>query len=489
MEVGSMRLRPWGISLAILLLVASALDSGPVSAEGGLEEADFTEESWSKALDLMQYAREHAEEHGRSPPPEDWSADLRLNYVNLHGVKLLYAGFEGATFDRFNLTVPLQSFVESFRTRDGLDAVTASTFLMVLAYNETEGSLFPDSPDRNDLLWGAFNIGRDLTEFFGGDAPSRLSGGVEVTPLTHSEDKHEWEWGMTYTNLTAVWWALELDEDEPGYSRIPVAFCVYDELSFDYRLIFDPVDGEADLHLSYTIGEMRDLWILQWKGILPMLLHYSDDGCYLGRNIKLSNETIYDFLRENRIEISLVMFQRNIVVDHSTSSAADGENVTDASVDVSSTSIETVSDTGEKIFEIDFGAKDTYNLHNSTSGVTSVHDAVTRTSEIESYARNPVIEVQTSLLRFLPYVIKGMAPEGFQGKADELLNVTRVDYLYATSYPVFEGYRIEHDPVLTAFYERPEPTDGGPGGLPMAFIYAGLILFGVAAILALIRRR
>jgi hypothetical protein len=488
MEVGSMRLRPLGLYLVILLLAASAPDPRCVFAEGGLDGADFTEESWSEALDLMQYAREHAEEHGRSPPPEGWSADLRLNYVNLHGVKLLYAGFEGATFDRFSLTVPLQSLVESFRTSDGLDAVTASTFLMVLAYNETEGSLFPDSPDRNDILWGSFNIGRDLTEFFGGDAPSRLSGGVEVTPLTHSEDKHEWSWGMSYTNLTAVWWALELDEEEPGYSRIPVAFCVYDELSFDYELVFDPADGEADLHLSYTIGEMKDLWILQWKGVLPRLLHYSDEGCYLGRGIKLSNETIHDFLRENRIEISLVMLQRNIVVDHSTSSAAGGENVTDASVDVSSTSIETVSDTGEKIFEIDFGAKDTYNLHNSTSGVTSVHDAVTRTSEIERYARNPVIEVQTSLLRFLPYVIRAMAPE-LTGEADELLNVTRVDYLYAVSYPVFEGYRVEHDPVLTAYYERPESADGGPGGLPMGLIYAGLILFGVATILALIRRR
>ena len=488
MEVVSMRLRPLVLSLFILLLAASAPYSGFVSAEGGLDGADFTEESWSEALDLMQYAREHAEQHGRSPPPEDWSADLRLNYVNLHGVKLLHAGFEGATFDRFSLTVPLQSLVESFRTRDGLDAVTASTFLMVLAYNETEDSLFTDSPDRNDVLWGSFNIGRDLTEFFGGDAPSRLSGGVEVTPLTHSEDKHEWSWGMSYTNLTAVWWALELDEEEPGYSRIPVAFCVYDELSFDYELVFDPADGEADLHLSYAIGEMRDLWILQWRGVLPRLLHYSDEGSHLGMGIKLSNETIHDFLRSNGIEISLLMLQRNIVVDHSTSSSAGGEDVTDASVDVSSTSIETVSDTGEKIFEVDFGAKGTYNLHNSTSGVTSVHEAVTRTSEIESFARNPVIEVQTSLLRFLPLVIREMAPEA-TGEADELLNVTRVDYLYAVSYPVFEGYRIEHDPVLTAYYERPESEEGGSGGLTMGVIYAGLILFGVVTILSLIRRK
>lgn len=152
------------------------------------------------------------------------------------------------------------------------------------------------------------------------------------------------------------------------------------------------------------------------KGFLPLLVHYNDDGCFIGRRHRASNETIHDFLRKNDIDVSLVLFQRNVVVDHDTVSTAGGKNVTDSSVDVSSGIIETITDTGEKIFQVNFKTKEAYTLHNSTSGAASEHDEVTRTSEIQYYARNPVIDIQTSLLRFMPWVTRNLAPSDHREK-------------------------------------------------------------------------
>jgi len=484
-----MKVKSIGFSIVVLLL-GGLLNCpiGPAAALDDLVDIDFGDESWSASIDLIEYARRYAEEHGKRPPPEDWSSGIRLNYINLQGVKVLYAGFEGVDMGVFSITLPLQAFVEYFNTSEGLHAVTASSFLMVLAYNETDESLFPNSPDVEDRLWASFNIGRDLKEFFGDEAPQRLSGGVEVTPLTHTEDKREWGWGMRYTNLTAVWWALEMREDQPGYNQIPVAFSVYDELAFEYRLVFSPDEGRADLYLSYTIGEMRDLWIISHLGLLPMLAHYTEEGCFVGWRHKVSNETIHDFLRKNDIDISLVLFQRNLVMERGTVNTADGEDVTDTTVDVSSGSIVTFADTGEKIFEVNFGTKENYVLHNSTSGAESEHGAVTRTSEIQHYANNPVLKIQTSLLRFMPWLVMGMVPSDHRERVEDLLNITRVDYLYITSYPVFEGYEIEHDPVMTAYLESPE-TAGKPQTMVTFLQVFSLGTIGAVVILILIRRR
>jgi hypothetical protein len=447
-------------------------------AEDTLAAGDFQGESWSKSLDLFDYVRTYAGLSGNQAPPKDWSSDLRLNYINVSGVKLLYAGFAGASMGNASLIVPLQAFIESYKTRDGLDAVTASTFLMMLAFNDTGQSLYPDSPDEEDNLWASFSIGRNLEEFFVGSAPPRFSSGVEAIPLESSGDKREWTWGMSYRNLTAIWWRLNNEGGRPGYSLIPTALSVYDELAFSYRLVLDPAQGTAQLYLSYIIGEMRQLWVLSRIGFIPLVVHYNDTGAFAAGK-KVSNASIHRFLADNGIKMSLVLFQRNLVIDHATSSTSGGQSVTDGSVDLSSGSVQTLADTGQKTYEVSFGEKKTYQLYNSTSGTTTSHEAVTRTADVERYVHNPVINVQTSLLKFLPKLVRMMVETENQNKVEEGLNVTRADYLYITSYPVFGGYKIVNDPLYTAYF-KPAESGGSTVGsssnsLPL------LIVVGVAA--------
>jgi hypothetical protein len=158
------------------------------------------------------------------------------------------------------------------------------------------------------------------------------------------------------------------------------------------------------------------------------------------------------------------------------------QNVTDAEVDVSSGSIATSTDDGEKVFEADFGPKETYNLYNYTADPTesqpSPYNAVTRTTKIAGYAHNPIFSIHTALLRLVPLVVVHMRPTLYQNAKEHITNMARADYFYIISYPTYSGYRVEHDPTYTAYIETLEfPAEGLPNW--QAYLFASI---GVAAI-------
>jgi len=95
----------------------------------------------------------------------------------------------------------------------------------------------------------------------------------------------EWTWGMTYKDLAAVLWNVA----GSGLKMLPGAFCIYDELGFNYRLVFNKSEGTTKLYITYSIGEMCDLWTIGHIGFLPVILHYNDTGTY---NLKYRNIVI-----------------------------------------------------------------------------------------------------------------------------------------------------------------------------------------------------
>ncbi|MBM3291242.1 hypothetical protein FJY84_01030 [Candidatus Bathyarchaeota archaeon] len=437
------------ISYLILLLMLGSVTNFNVSAVDNITSADFEKESWSKTIDLIEYARSHINETGGIQPPVNWSSQTVLNYINIYGVKLLYAGFSGLTIDKASFQIPLQSFVERFKTREGLEALSASSFLMMVAFNDTKNSIYPNSPDEGDNLWASFSMGTDFTEFFGNNIAPHFSGSVKVTPLTATQDKKGWSWGMSYYNMTAIWWKLVTKSGSPDYSKIPVNFCVYDEISFNYKLVFDTVNGEAKLFLTYNIGEIRNLWGFTWVGLFPTLYHYNDTGCFLWGKTKVSSETVHTFLKNNGIKMSIVLVQRNYVANQTLTSSSSGKPASQAGIDVSKGIIETKVSNGAKVYSIDFGSKISYKLYKTST--PSQYDSITRTELVEKYAKNPVVEIQTSLLKIMNLMVKRITPDQYWSNVSSFFDISKSDYLYITSYPTYEGYKVMHDPVYTAY--------------------------------------
>ena len=465
------------------------------SAAETLDKTDFQQESFAKTVDYMDYVRAYATLHG-IPQPENfnkWHANMYMTYINTSGLKLLYAGLEDITTgESAYLRIPMQSFIMHYKTnQNNRDVILASTFLMLMAFNETSSSLHPDSPDKEDTLFASFSLGFDLSNL--GKTLPVLKSETEIIPLTHSEDKLEWTWGMKYTNLTALWWQTWINPNNPRFQNgWPVGLTVYDELTFTYKLTIDPDAGTATLQENHVIGRMRHLFV----GIIPALwVYYNSTGTYgmLGR--KLSNDTIHDYIQDNGLKMSIINFQTSIMADHETySETASGQAVTDTETEVTDTSIDTYADDGEKIFNADFGTKKTYNLYNYTAEPTETtfdeYNSKARTAQIAGFAGNGgLFALHIGLMKFLPAVVVHMYPALFAKAASTIANMSRANYFYTIAYPEYSGYRVEHDPKFTAYIAAPSGTEPvqpptGIGGIIIIAIIIVAVGIGVAVLLA-----
>jgi len=479
------------LSGALLVVCLSmTLVAVPVSAES-LLVTDFQKESFAKTVDYFEYARAWAIRHGLPRPKNFWHAYVYMTYVNKMGLQMLYAGLQNISLaDKAFLTIPMQTILLHYKTENNSrDALVASSFVMLMGFNDTAKSIYPDSPDRNDTLWASFSLGVNLKQLFPNVTFPAFNSKCEIFPLTHSEDKLTWKWGMKYTNLTALWITTYITEDNETETSRPCGLATYEELTFNYTLSIDPDTHEATISQDHVIGRMRDLWV--FLGVLP--IHYNSHGCHLF-GLKLSDENVHEFLQKNNVKMSIVQFQSSVMLDRGTSSiSSNGQKVTDSEVFVSDSFISTYADDGEKIFNATFGAKETYNLFNYTEDPTEnasqAYDAVVRTTGIGGYAKNhDLFRFHRNFTTYLPLILVHMHPQLYERAKETITNMTRADYLYLISYPNYSGYRIEHDPLFTAYF-APAATAGlapGLGGFIVVAIIAVIIVVAAAVIL---RRR
>ncbi len=483
----------FGMLLSAIFAMATIL---PINAIETLRPEDFKEESWSKTIDFFGYARSYALAHGKTPPPENWEANLFMVYINASGFQLLYTGLINIKTDNASLTIPIQNFLEHYKTQKGKDVLMSSSFITLLAFNDTTTSLRPNWPDKNDNLYDSFSLGLNLEQYFPNSSHPALSSQTTVIPLTHSEDKLNWHWGMRYTNLTAVWWVFHPDPVNPRYETLPIAITTYEELTFTYNLTIDPTEHTATITANYVIGRMTNLWLIYWLfKIIPIVAHYNSTGTYKVDGERIADETIYQFLEKQNIKMSVVLYQNSLVLDHKTRNAFGNLNVTDAEVDVSSGSITTSTEDGEKVFESSFGRKKRYNLYNYTADPDEesfgTYDAVTRTPRIAGYSHNPIFNLHTVLLRLVPLTVAHMRPALYQEAKERITDMTRADYLYIISYPTYSGYKIEHDPTYTAYVEIQEDTGflGGSTNLPVYLVIIGVAAIAIIGVAVVVKRK
>lgn len=468
----------------------------PLARADSLVKTDFEEESFAKTVDYFDYVRAYATLNGIQTPQgfEKWHASMYMTYVNTSGIKLLYAGLEEITTDESAyLRIPMQSFIMHYKTNENnRDVILSSTFLMLMAFNETANSLYPDSPDRNDVLFASFSLGFDLTAL-SATLPV-LSSKTEIIPLTSSDGNLQWTWGMKYTNLTALWWRTWIDAGNPRYQNSwPLGLTVYDELTFTYKLTIDPDHGTATLQENHVIGRMRHLFV----GIIPALwVYYNSTGSYGMLGGKIGDETIHDYIQNNGLEMSIINFQTSVMADHETYSETEsGQSVTDTEALVTGTSIDTFADDGEKIFRADFETKDSYNLYNYTFDPTEktfdTYMPTARTSKIAGFAGNGgLFAYHIGLMKFLPAVVVHMYPALFAKAASTIANMSRANYIYTVAYPQYSGYRVVHDPTFTAYIAASQSstpsTPTGTGGIIILAIV--IIVVAVAAAFLITRR-
>jgi hypothetical protein len=487
-----MKYRSLFFSLFIAFLALSVIIP-PVRATT-LEHDDFQQGHFAKTVDFFDYARAWATVRGMEQPPNHWQANTYMTYINHDGFQMIYAGLENISFlQNVELTIPMQTILMHFKTQESQqEAIVASSFLMVMGFNDSEVEIeeLEGTPDKDDNLWASFSLGINLTELFPDVTFPAFNNGAEPIALVEKPEVNgviEWTWGMRYVNLTALWVTLDLDNEGNTNPNRPFGLATYDELTFKYTLTLD--NGVATLHKDYVMGRMHDLFVFGgWFLVWPIYNHYNATGCYR-YNALVSDQTIYEFLDEADVSMSIVEYQKTILMDKETTCTVDGEDVTETEVDATNSPIETHSEDGELICSQNFATKPEYQLFNHITSTSTPHAAEVRTHEIQGYTRNRnLFQFQTSFEKYIPLILVGMYPGMFARARDTIGNIDVCDALYVISYPAYSGYKIDHDPVLTAYYAPTQSLGPDLSRLGGALVLA-VIAIPIIVVIAFIRKR
>jgi len=470
------------IALSLLFLVpATAFQTAHASP---VSNGDFQAQSFSKVVDWYDYVRQYAANNGLPAPNATEHAYIYTNYINVGGFQLFYAGLVNATHNGTFVTIPIQTFFEHFKTVGGKDAITASSFISLVSFNESSTDPYPNSPDKTDTVYASFSLGVNLTAITGHKLPGYVASS-QIIPLTQVDSQH-WTWGLKYTNLNAIWWKINPDPFTPTADLVaPRGFAQYSELSFNYALAIDPTSKTASLTASYTIGRMTNLYILS----PTPAVHLNATGTYNLSGSKISAQNVYQFLQSKQLKISIVLANKAILASTETNKDDSGASVDNSnSTDVTHTAVNTDATDGDKVFRADFGAKSKYQLYNytadSSENTGATYDVNVRTVNIKAWAGNPVFWFQNRFMGFLPMFVANVDPGLIQQAKAGLVDFTVSDYLYIISYPTWGGYRIVHDPDYTAFY-----TPASNVGLLTAIFLAVAVAAGVGGLFAFLFRK
>jgi hypothetical protein len=478
--------------LGALMLVAVAPRNAFAATGSGLQSTDFTVQSFSKTVDYYDYVRQYAASQGYNITAiQNQHAYIYANYINVGGFQLFYAGLVNATdanHNNMNITIPIQTVFEHFKTPGGKDAITASSFLSLVSFQDNGTSdKYPNTPHLNDTIYASFSLGVNLTAITGHKMPSYVDSS-HIIPLTSTDSNH-WTWGLNYTNLNAIWWRIYPDPNailpwQLWDALTPRGLAQYSQLSFTYDLAIDPTAKTATLTESYTVGQMTDLWLLTTAPIE----HLNSTGTYnAAGTTKLSGTTIYQFLTTGGYKLSIVQSHTAVVANTATTdSEPNGTSVdNDNSVDVSNTSVNTVATGGETVFRSNFAAKPTYQLYNSTSGAQTTYNDTVRTVNRKGWGGNPVFWIQNIFMGFLPLFVYHVDPSLFAAAKAGMASFQVANYLYIISYPTWGGYKIVNDPQYEAFYQ---PAGSSLGLLTVIFI-AIAVAAGIGGVFAFLFRR
>jgi len=474
-------------ALSLLLLGAMMLVTfvpKNTYAATSLQGTDFQAQSFSKTVDYYDYVRAYATANNINDTAiQNQHAYIYTTYINVGGFQLFYAGLLNATHNNMNVTIPIQTVFEHFKTPQGKDAITASSFLSLVAFSENGTStIFPNSPDRSDTVFASFSLGYTLSAFGTHPVPTYVADS-KIIPLTSTDSNH-WTWGLNYTNLNAIWWRIYPDPLLPLWdASTPRAFAQYSQLSFTYALAIDPSAKTATLTTSYTVGRMTDLYLLTTT---PRVLHLNSTGTYDLSGVSRGTQTIYQYLAQNGYQLSIVQSHMAILDKTPTSDKTDTGSSVDnnTETDVTHTGVNTVATDNERVFRTDFGLKSGYQLYNYASGNQANYNVTTRTANRPAWGGNPVYGVQNVFMGFLPLFVYHVDPALFQVARTGMASFRVASYLYIISYPTWSGYKIVNDPQYEAFYE---PTNNV--GLLTALFIAVAVAAGIGGVFAFLFRR
>jgi len=370
-------------------------------------------------------------------------------------------------------TVPFQLFGMHYRTPEDREVFIGAELAFLMVFDDTYNGTGPGAnglpdPGHEDVLYVVpFGVGAAL----GGEYLPE----VNVHPVEKLGEGH-YRFGIQYLNLYAF--------VSPDYLASMVYrtgwIAKFSELTVDYEITMDNSTGVVKTETWYTLGQVTELWFF-----------------FLGIPMRADPRDIPDTMG-----ICAVHFVSVFTSKYKGASTNVTGNVIDPDITfpLDDDIILKVGDNSERAMQI--GTRGTFDLINETSGLVVKDDqpalnAIVSAQVVDLLLVAWQLGFGAGAMSVFAYALSDYVQSTYDGPLDlaqrSLLPANEDGFnaypmWYAVSFPQWDGYRVVHDPVYTAYTNMHLDDETEPlnlGGLVVLL----LIVVIIAVVALLIARR
>lgn len=404
------------ILLSSSIVPGSALDAWEAGDEAKYTDGHtFKEEFWT-----ADYSNQTKEGHNLTST---------IFYMNSHNVQ----AFLVAVKDIKNKTnvgvIPYQLFGLHYYSPEGQEVFIGAIFAFLMGYNNTydpENDSKELDPDSLFYIipFGAANLVKN-------NYVPLVESGVERI----SDSQYIFE--ISYKNLYAfvtknLFWSAVL---KTGW------IAKFSELTIRYKITLDEDNGEVRTETFYTLGQVTELWAL----LVGIPVHV--DVGKIQKNL-------------DTLGVAAVHYVATFTSYSKIIGAGSGKTIKTGITELADEDISIKAKNDERVFKIGF--RGTYDLIDQTQ-------VPEKTLKTDEKAINLLLKTRPSdlllilwqlgfsadIMSIMSYGISDTLQNKFDSPRDlkqkSILNFHMNTLWYAVAFPEWGGYRIEHDPVYTAY--------------------------------------
>ncbi len=415
------KLLPALLSLIIVAILASPVNAVPPAAFTDDDAKDllghtFKEEYWT--TDEILIEKDGAE------------MSFSMSYASYKSVDTFLIAFNTYEKNDNVSTLPYQLFGLHYYTPEGFEVFIGAVLAFLMAFNDTYDGTGPGQnglpdPGHEDYYYIIpFGVGNTLEE-------ENYAPVVETLPVEKLGEGH-FRFGQRYTNLYAKVIAANNPVAFLLSATFPLYIAKFSELTVEYDVKIDEETGKITAETFYTIGQVTKLWL--WGQEV--------DPQSLPENMGLAAVHY------------VVPFVNGIMI-----TPEDGAFTVDGGItEVMDEDIHmSVNDGKERAFTI--GHRGTYDLIDEAddSKIREGQDATALTLEAKP-ADRLLVAWQAALSLDIFCTAAWAVSESLQDiyvgpkalwQAAPLTIFVATPLWYATAFPGWQGYRVEHDPTYT----------------------------------------
>ncbi len=446
------KLLPALFCLMIVALLASPVNAVPPAAFTAQDAKDllghtFKEEYWT-AEDIPFTTNDGAD------------VSFSMSYAQYKSVDTFLIAFNTWEKEENVSTLPYQLFGLHYYTPEGFEVFIGAVFAFMMAFNDTYDGTGPGQnglPDPGHEPYYyviPFGLGNTLAE-------EPYVPEVEPIAVQKIEDGH-FRFGQRYTNLYAKIVGANNPVEFLLSATFPLYIAKFSEFTVEYDVVIDEDAGTIKAETFYTIGQVEKLWL--W-GV-------EVDPSELPEEMGLAAvHYVVPFI--NGIPYNKADAEFDVT----------GNVTSELDEDVSMS----VNDGKERAFTI--GHRGVYDLIDEGNGNKVRENQDANAVSLQATLSDAILvawQAAFSLDVFCTaaFAVSESLQEMYVGP-QALWNAARFTFFvapplwYATSFPGWQGYRIEHDPTYTGYadvdYVPTTPEEKTPG-------FTALLLLGAIAV-------